>query len=137
MAGATVGAGVGVGVATGCAAPSVPITESAGELSRLLDVGKAKAIGVSNVSLAQLEAAEQRRQALAAERCGHQRDQHRVAVEDGHDQADGHRPEGEEEHEVHETEGDAGEALEAHLASLREAEVRETQDQGGEHAVIP
>ncbi len=36
--------------------PSVPITESAGELSRLLDVGKAKAIGVSNVSLAQLEA---------------------------------------------------------------------------------
>ncbi|MFM8494996.1 MAG: aldo/keto reductase [Planctomycetia bacterium] len=36
--------------------PSVPITESAGELSRLLAAGKTRAIGVSNVSLSQLEA---------------------------------------------------------------------------------
>ena len=34
----------------------MPITESAGELARLLAAGKARAIGVSNVSLAQLEA---------------------------------------------------------------------------------
>ena len=34
---------------------TVPIGESAGELKRLLDEGKARAIGVSNVKLAQLE----------------------------------------------------------------------------------
>jgi aryl-alcohol dehydrogenase-like predicted oxidoreductase len=36
--------------------PTIPIEESAGELARLLAAGKARAIGVSNVSLAQLEA---------------------------------------------------------------------------------
>ena len=36
--------------------PQVPITESAGELARLLAAGKARAIGASNVSLAHLEA---------------------------------------------------------------------------------
>jgi aryl-alcohol dehydrogenase-like predicted oxidoreductase len=35
--------------------PTVPIAESAGELKRLLDEGKARAIGVSNVDVAQLE----------------------------------------------------------------------------------
>ena len=35
--------------------PQVPLAESAGELARLLAAGTAKAIGVSNVSLAQLE----------------------------------------------------------------------------------
>ena len=36
--------------------PNVPIAESAGELKRILDEGKAQAIGVSNVDVAQLEA---------------------------------------------------------------------------------
>ena len=36
--------------------PKVPVSESAGELKRLLDEGKALAIGVSNVDVAQLEA---------------------------------------------------------------------------------
>lgn len=36
--------------------PKVPVAESAGELKRLLDEGKARAIGVSNVDVAQLEA---------------------------------------------------------------------------------
>jgi aryl-alcohol dehydrogenase-like predicted oxidoreductase len=36
--------------------PAIPIEESAGELARLLAAGKARAIGVSNVSLAQLQA---------------------------------------------------------------------------------
>jgi aryl-alcohol dehydrogenase-like predicted oxidoreductase len=36
--------------------PAIPIEDSAGELARLLAVGKARAIGVSNVSLAQLQA---------------------------------------------------------------------------------
>ncbi|MBN2294691.1 MAG: aldo/keto reductase [Pirellulales bacterium] len=36
--------------------PKVPVAESAGELKRLLDEGKARAIGVSNVGVAQLEA---------------------------------------------------------------------------------
>ncbi len=36
--------------------PTIPIEDSAGELSRLLTAGKARAIGVSNVTLAQLEA---------------------------------------------------------------------------------
>ncbi|MFM8494900.1 MAG: aldo/keto reductase [Planctomycetia bacterium] len=36
--------------------PQVPIADSAGELSRLLAAGKARAIGASNVSVAQLEA---------------------------------------------------------------------------------
>ena len=35
--------------------PKVPVAESAGELKRLLDEGKARAIGVSNVDVAQLE----------------------------------------------------------------------------------
>lgn len=35
--------------------PKVPVAESAGELKRILDEGKARAIGVSNVSVAQLE----------------------------------------------------------------------------------
>jgi aryl-alcohol dehydrogenase-like predicted oxidoreductase len=35
--------------------PQVPLAESAGELARLLAAGTARAIGVSNVSLAQLE----------------------------------------------------------------------------------
>jgi len=39
-----------------CPDPAVPIEESAGELSRLLAAGKARAIGLSNVSVAQLEA---------------------------------------------------------------------------------
>lgn len=34
--------------------PNVPITESAGELKRLLDEGKTRAVGVSNVSVGQL-----------------------------------------------------------------------------------
>lgn len=36
--------------------PKVPLTESAGELKRILDDGKARAIGVSNVTVEQLEA---------------------------------------------------------------------------------
>lgn len=36
--------------------PTIPIEDSAGELARVLAAGKARAIGVSNVSLAQLEA---------------------------------------------------------------------------------
>lgn len=36
--------------------PAIPIEDSAGELARILAAGKARAIGVSNVSLAQLEA---------------------------------------------------------------------------------
>ena len=36
--------------------PAIPIEDSAGELARLLTAGKARAIGVSNVSLPQLEA---------------------------------------------------------------------------------
>jgi aryl-alcohol dehydrogenase-like predicted oxidoreductase len=36
--------------------PNVPVTESAGEFKRLMDEGKARAIGVSNFTLAQLEA---------------------------------------------------------------------------------
>ena len=36
--------------------PTIPIEDSAGELARLLAAGKARAIGVSNVSLAQLAA---------------------------------------------------------------------------------
>jgi aryl-alcohol dehydrogenase-like predicted oxidoreductase len=36
--------------------PTIPIEDSAGELARLLAAGKARAIGVSNVTLAQLEA---------------------------------------------------------------------------------
>ncbi|NBW97795.1 MAG: aldo/keto reductase, partial [Planctomycetia bacterium] len=36
--------------------PNVPVEVSAAELARLLDAGKARAIGVSNVSVAQLEA---------------------------------------------------------------------------------
>jgi aryl-alcohol dehydrogenase-like predicted oxidoreductase len=36
--------------------PKTPIEESAGELKRLLDEGKTRTVGVSNVSLAQLEA---------------------------------------------------------------------------------
>lgn len=36
--------------------PSLPIEESAGELKRLMDEGKSRSIGVSNVTLAQLEA---------------------------------------------------------------------------------
>jgi aryl-alcohol dehydrogenase-like predicted oxidoreductase len=36
--------------------PTIPIEDSAGELARLLAAGKARAIGVSNVSLAQLQA---------------------------------------------------------------------------------
>jgi aryl-alcohol dehydrogenase-like predicted oxidoreductase len=36
--------------------PDVPVSESAGELKRLLDEGKARAIGASNLSVAQLEA---------------------------------------------------------------------------------
>ncbi|NCY02879.1 MAG: aldo/keto reductase [Planctomycetia bacterium] len=35
--------------------PAVPVEESAGALSRLLEAGKTRAVGVSNVSLAQLE----------------------------------------------------------------------------------
>ena len=35
--------------------PNVPVRESAGELKRLLEEGKARAIGVSNVNVAQLE----------------------------------------------------------------------------------
>jgi aryl-alcohol dehydrogenase-like predicted oxidoreductase len=35
--------------------PNVPVRESAGELKRLLDEGKARAVGVSNVTLAQLK----------------------------------------------------------------------------------
>jgi aryl-alcohol dehydrogenase-like predicted oxidoreductase len=35
--------------------PTIPIEESAGELARLLAAGKARAVGVSNVSLAQME----------------------------------------------------------------------------------
>jgi len=36
--------------------PTIPLADSAGELARLLAAGKARAIGVSNVSLPQLEA---------------------------------------------------------------------------------
>jgi aryl-alcohol dehydrogenase-like predicted oxidoreductase len=35
--------------------PAIPIEESAGELAKLLSAGKARAVGVSNVTLAQLE----------------------------------------------------------------------------------
>lgn len=35
--------------------PNVPIAESAGELKRLLDEGKTRAVGVSNINVAQLE----------------------------------------------------------------------------------
>ena len=35
--------------------PTIPLADSAGELSRLLEAGKTQAVGVSNVSLAQLQ----------------------------------------------------------------------------------